>query len=666
MPKNLDTRDFTFSRTFDDFAAARTSSENLPGTHEVIVDRVNSFTGSAETLRSTNAASAFGVQPGLGPTVQMLIDRALQHLRSAAPALGFSSSDRVEFVPDPHVKETSAGTRIVNLQQQHKGIPVFQMERVVTFDSNGAVQEVTGSSVGLRPDLEVLPTISLEKAAKAAANYMATSSDRVDSWTKKPIPDSVIDLEEYTPRVLGRIAAPSQPSVLDRGPFGEEIPAHLVFFYEGLTTRLGWHFVISMPGMRAQYVLIVEADSRTADKENPQVIYCQKTSNDVMSVRGNVWVHNPGINQQRQEVDFPRPANDYPISPLPLLPDNFPFPWVNDSGDTTIGNSTIAVLADTSQAFQGVRDNGVLTFNPPEAQGDAQKVVNIFYFCNFMHDFFFMLGFDEPSGNFQEINFTGIGRGGDPVEALAHAGPVEGTANMMTRADGIRAVMNMGLVDGIDRHTAFDSDVVFHEFTHGVSNRLVGSQLNALALQQPQSRGMGEGWSDYFALTVQNYGLENERTVTGDWVINDPAGIRMHPYTDEYAEVGGTYGHIGTAPYTRVHNIGEIWCATLMKMNRDLGKALGDKKRGHLLGWQIVVDGFKLTPANPSFLQARDAILRALADQRYRGILSEIDFKKANRAAWGAFSHFGMGPNATSVGATLFGIQEDKSLPPNL
>ena len=50
---------------------------------------------------------------------------------------------------------------------------------------------------------------------------------------------------------------------------------------------------------------------------------------------------------------------------------------------------------------------------------------------------------------------------------------------------------------------------------------------------------------------------------------------------------------MGTGRYTgEEHDLGEIWCATLMEMNRNIGK---------LLGLQLVVDGFKLTPANPSF-----------------------------------------------------------------
>jgi len=226
--------------------------------------------------------------------------------------------------------------------------------------------------------------------------------------------------------------------------------------------------------------------------------------------------------------------------------------------------------------------------------------------------------------------------------------------------------MNMGLVAGVNRHTAFDSDVVFHEFTHGVSNRLVGALHDAQSLQQPQSRGMGEGWSDYFALTIQNFFLDPEKTVTGDWVVNDPAGIRLAPYTDEYPGTFGQIGKPGDYDGSDEHALGEIWCAALMKMNRDLGKVLGDKQRGYILGWQIVVDGFKSTSANPGFLDARDAILHALDAQQQSGNLTMADFKKARKVTWEAFAKFGMGFNAKSIGASLSGIVGSQSVPPGL
>ena len=673
MPKNLDTRDFSYSRPSANFAAATAAiSLALPGNHSVSADRINPFTGGAESLNSVNAAEAFSPALGLGAAKEDLVARALEHVQAAAPALGFTGPDeQAEFVPDPHVKRTTTGESVVNLRQEYRGVPVFQMERTVLFDQNGAIQAVTGDSVGLPADLDTLPAVTVERAAAAAARYIAQGDTRRDAWTKQVIQEPSVDLGDYAPRVLGRIPLPSQPCVLDKGPFGDYITANLVFFYQGPTTRLGWHMVFTMPDFVAQYVVIVEADAQTADPKDPQVIYSQNVAHNMADggpdaaeglaspqARGNVWTHNPGINQTRRVVSFPRALAELLVQPVPPhLPDGFPLPWI--TGDMTMGNNTVAVLGDTTRSLRGVSDNGAITFDPSEPQGDDQKVLNIFYFCNFMHDFFYLLGFDEVA-NFQQNNVMGRGRGGDPVIAHAHSGAVFGTANMVTRADGQQGQMNMGLVTGSGRHTAFDSDVVFHEFTHGVSNRLVGGMGDALALQQPQSGSMGEGWSDYFALTIQNFELQNERTVAGDWVLNKAAGVRMHPYDDDYP---GAYGQVGHAPYDEMHNIGEIWCATLMKINRDLGAAFGDKKRGHLLGWQLVVDGMKMTRANPSFLDARDGILRALEGQREAGKLSTDDHRKALRVLWLAFARFGMGPEARSVGASLFGIVEDRNPP---
>lgn len=679
MPKNKDTRDFTYNRlaeaNFNADDSAESVSNALPGDHRVRVERVNSFTGSPDDVQSINARSGFPESDTAGeaPNDAALINEALNHVDSITPVLGFMGGGlKPEFVPDSFVKKTSAGTSVVSLQQQYKGVPVFAMERAVIFDSLGGIKNTTGTNVELPPDLDTNPVVTVQAAVKAAAEYMTGPSDDVDPWTGEPLPAPEYDVSNYEPEILGRISLPSQPSVISKGPFAESIPAHLVIFYQGATTRLGWHFVITAPDMSEQYVIIVEADAQTGNAEQPEILYAQKTSSQ-MAAKGKVWVHNPGRTPQRELVNFPLEVGVYPLDSGSLtLPEGFPHAWVDDGGSTAIGNCTIAVTGNTSTSVSGSSVEGVLTFDPGEegAQGDIQKVINIFYFCNYMHDFFYMLGFDERHGNFQKINFTGIGTGNDPVLARAHPGPVSGTANMLTRADGIRAEMNMGLVAGnINRHTAFDSDVVFHEFVHGVSNRLVGGRLDARGLQAPQSRGMGEGWSDYFALSIQNCLAlmkdpnAQEKTVTGDWVVKRADGIRLAPYDDNYP---ASFGKIGTGDYEEEHAIGEIWCATLMKLNRDFGAALDDKVRGHRIGWQVVVDGMKLTPANPSFLDARDAILRALEDLQTVGRLTEVEFASLNRAAWRAFAHFGMGPNASSVGASLDGISEDKNPPANI
>jgi extracellular elastinolytic metalloproteinase len=134
-------------------------------------------------------------------------------------------------------------------------------------------------------------------------------------------------------------------------------------------------------------------------------------------------------------------------------------------------------------------------------------------------------------------------------------------------------------------------------------------------------------------------------------VTGKAGGIRQYPYDEKFPD---DFGDLGTGRYTECHNIGEIWCATLMEMTRNIGKSLAA---------QLVVDALKLTPANPSFLDARDAILEALENMRRANKLGHNYYVMTRNAIWKAFARFGMGPNARSNGAQLSGIQPDFGVP---
>ena len=157
---------------------------------------------------------------------------------------------------------------------------------------------------------------------------------------------------------------------------------------------------------------------------------------------------------------------------------------------------------------------------------------------------------------------------------------------------------------------------------------------------------MGEGWSDFVACSLLG------KNVVGDWVVDRPTGIRRHAYTEDYP---GTYADLGSPQYTRVHDIGELWCAVLMSLARRLG-------RTETL--QIVVDGLKLTAANPSLLAARDAIL--LAARQFSVARGDNDGATASfvHSAWEVFARYGMGPGARTNGAQLSGIVADFEPPP--
>src|SRR5262245_37985250 len=310
-----------------------------------------------------------------------------------------------------------------------------------------------------------------------------------------------------------------------------------------------------IPGYADQYTVIVAADGPEGE-----ILYSRSAMHHAKA-RAHVFEFSPGI-APRREIPFPRPISDFPVtSSTPLV--RFPADWIDDTGKS-VGNTTIATLGASSTTLPGVpQGDGSFLFRPANDGGDEQKMLNIFYFCNYMHDFLFILGFDEAAGNFQKINFSNVGLGNDPVRARAHSGAVNGTANMSTGPDGQPPLMNMGLVVGSGRHTAFDFDVVAHEYTHGLTNRLVGGRINAHALEEPQSGGMGEGWSDFFALTIQSFLHGREKVVVGDWVVNGAGGIRRAPYDDQYPF---HYGQLVDFP--EVHDIGEVWCEALMKMTR--------------------------------------------------------------------------------------------------
>jgi extracellular elastinolytic metalloproteinase len=633
MSREIDRRDFSQRRTILNRDAelrslASAVSDRLPGAHRIRIARFDRSTGNPAAVASEAAPAEAG----------NYVQRALDHVRGISRALGLTATQPAEFVADPDFQTTSSGAVAVHLQQAYKGIAIFQAAEAVRFEPSGAIRETVGSAITVPEDVAVAPTLKVQEAVLRAARHVAVPHEdergHKDSFGE-PVELPSVNLEGFEPRVIA--AFPEKPerlTVLDAGPFGDKVKASLLWFPLGDALRLTWEVILTMPAYRGQYRTLVDA-------ENGEIQYCRQLVQSV-AARGNVYRVDGG--QARQMTDFPRPLADYGL-PLPgAAPAGFPDTWVET--DRTAGNNVFGHLGANGVSSQGGLQNGVVVFDPASATGDDQKVLNIFYFNCYMHDFFYLLGFAEADGNFQQNN---LGRGGsasDRVDARAHPGPVFGTANMGTPVDGLSPVMNMGLVSSTNRHTAFDSSVVFHEFTHGVTNRLVGGPANDRALEAPQSSGMGEGWGDYIACTINN------ATVVGDWVVNDPAGIRDFPYDSNFPD---HFGKLGTGRYTEEHNIGEIWCATLMEMNRNVGK---------VLGLQLVVDALKLTPANPSFLDARDAILAALDALSQAGKLTSSQFDTARDGIWKAFAKFAMGPAAQSNGATLSGIVGDFNIPP--
>jgi extracellular elastinolytic metalloproteinase len=642
MSRELDRRDFSESKVTTDRKAELRSiasevSDRLPGEQRIAITSFDATTGNPEEVRLE------GASVGEGNYVQ----RALEYVQGVSRALGIEATQPAEFAPDPQAQQTTSGAVAVHLQQLYKGIPIFGAAQAVRFAPDGALQDTAGSSITIAEELDAAPSLAVEEAVRIAAEHVAVPQPDEQEATdqfREPMRPSRVDLSGFGPTVIRTSPEEAhRPTALEAGPFGDEITANLLWFPIDGDLRLTWETVITLPNYESQYRTIVDA-------ETGEILYCKQLVNYVAAA-GNVYVRDGA--GARQMVNFPRPLGDYGL-PIPSgLPSGFPDDWVDV--DRSVGNSTNAHQGNTGPSIQGQVQSGVVTFNPANATGADQQVLNIFYYNGFMHDFFYLLGFREADGNFQANNLGRGGLGGDRVDARAHPGAVNGTANMSPSVDGQVSVMNMGLVTSTNRHTAFDSTVVFHEFTHGLTTRLVGGPQNSHALDAPQSNGMGEGWGDYTACIINNV------TVVGAWVFNDAGGLRGFPYDSNFPD---DFGDLGTGRYAAnpvsgqpidEHNVGEIWCATLMEMTRIIGKNLAV---------QLVVDALKLSPANPSFLNMRDSILLALQNMILGGVISASEHFTARRGIWRAFAKFGMGPAAQSNGAQLTGIVADFNVPP--
>jgi extracellular elastinolytic metalloproteinase len=192
----------------------------------------------------------------------------------------------------------------------------------------------------------------------------------------------------------------------------------------------------------------------------------------------------------------------------------------------------------------------------------------------------------------------------------------------------------------------FDNGVIAHEYGHGVSNRLTGGPSNTSCLANAEQ--MGEGWSDYLALmlcTDWSTADKNNPRGIGTYVVGETSaglGIREFPYSYDLNISPYNYNYVRANP--EVHSLGTVWTAMLWDMtwniiamtpaSTDLYLGTG----GNNIAFQLVMEGMKLQPCSPGFVDGRDAIL--LAD--------ELLFDNAHRCAiWNAFARRGLGFSAS-------------------
>jgi len=454
------------------------------------------------------------------------------------------------------------------------------------------------------------------------------------------------------------------------------------------------------------------------DAEDGRVLF---RSNTVTSSSGRVWQYAPNIDKvcpgcsavagQQNDLAFPGSwgtgtgrlqgtnahvytdvdDNNKPDKPFANCPECGEIPPSNPGPDPDWlytfqpnpypGNSSAACSAIFPQCSWAITTNPAFTRGFGWRPNLRQNGTQAYWYVNNFHDWLrgTPFGFTPAAGNFE---------GDDPVrvEILDGANtarfpdPIPGTpdtrhmnnANMYAQADGIPPRMQMYLfldpakfpssshpeVNGGD-----DASIIYHEYTHGLSERLVVDATGAPALKSHQARSMGEGWSDWYALDyLESQGLSAPDTATDgeieagvyvrglftrmlrseglDCAVNSP---------DPAACPGGRTGHTGG--YTladmgkiyrgpEVHADGEIWAQTLWQLRQRLTAELGESA-GRNETRSLVTRAMELAPPDPGFLDMRNAILQA----------DVADGGNDNRERiWSVFASRGMGYWASDFG----------------
>ena len=535
-------------------------------------ERLNRESGSLRVLEQSGLRLDAGTHPSA-------ISR---WLASEAGRLGLTAADLGSLVLIRDYTTRTTGVRHVLFRQVIDGHPVFDSAIAIHVAANGRVLRITSNAAG-SDGRSTAPALAAATAALVAGQHAD--------------------------------GTPNTPA--------------LVWLPVAGTLRLAWHVVVTAE----EDVADVLVDAQTSE-----LLIRRSRARDDSAVGRIFQSAATAAATPRQPDPMPLGAGGTPGCPpaanYELRPLDAPF-----RDPTTVFASSGRLEGNNVQVFRGAGGpsaTGTPTFDgwlfdfPFNSAASAET--SLFFAANFIHDFFYDLGFDEAAGNFQADNFGRGGTGADPLRLNARA-PGRNNANYVHAPDGTSPTINMFLWDGAgcwgadadgdgsaDLDGDYDLDIVIHEYHHGVSLRL------NTAFTGTEAGAIGEGGGDFFAYSVNNDPVLAE--------YSRPGGLRTvngKGYGDWSCLLG---------LFCAVHDNGEIWANVLWDVRERFrtdgvnGSAAGAIAESH----QLYVDALALSPPAPTMLDMRDAMLLADATRNPVGS-SSANFCRL----WESFAGRGMG-----------------------
>ncbi|MEZ4859392.1 MAG: M36 family metallopeptidase [Flavobacteriaceae bacterium] len=602
------------------------------------------------------------VVSGISQNIQQSIHKQLEHLLENDK---ISQPDMQWVITSQHTSRTS-GILHVYYSQILNGIEIYGTQSSIHSLPNGQVfkannhfiKDVTQKAAG-----QTTATIDAVQAVQAAANYFGYSVSENLS-------------------VISQKSTLNKETILSKGGISKsDIPARLVYqITQDGRLALAWD--VSIEEIAQQNWWSVRIDASTSeiidkvnwmsscnfdhDHSNHEILDYNKNLFDIPNYCELVErISNNIAIPDSYEVFAPPLESPYygarTIETLPANPTASPFGWHDTDGvpgaefTVTRGNNTNSYEDGNNPGFQ---PNGGPTLDFTGFPFDQNysvatpyeeaAITNLFYWNNIIHDVMYIYGFDEAAGNFQENNYGNGGLGSDSVNSEAQDGSGTCNANFGTPPDGGNPTMQMYVCGNKDGD--FDNLVIFHEYGHGISNRLTGGPAQAGCLGNQEQ--MGEGWSDWYGavMTIEPGDMGTDPRGVGTYLFGQGpggAGIRPFPYSTDIAINPQTYDDIKTAAIP--HGVGSVWATTLWEMtwglidahgwDADIFNFTGDPNldAGNVMAMALITEALKLQPCSPGFVDGRDAIFAA--DVAIYGGINEC-------ILWDAFAKRGLGVSA--------------------
>jgi hypothetical protein len=638
--------------------------------------QIDPLTGTARSIQRLDGTLT-------GPAAGDRADVAMSWVRANRSALGLTTGDVNGLTLAARDVSRGSGVTHLRYRQDYQGIPAFDSGLRVNLDRGGRILNVTGAPIsGLTLD-SVQPQVDASDALRALQRNVAV---------ERPI------------QVTSGPSGARQVTRFAGGDF-----ARLVVFAGADGPVLAWHLTYKARP-QAYYDAVVDATSGailyrqnlTKFADAQQLVFPnypgaeaeagQKGLNNAkvaVNFEDEDWIEDDALELEGPHVhvfsdlddDDSKDAGEQ-IGRL-LDTDDFVDTFVEKFKP---GTNACQFLVPDPPKPDPFAQEGRCSWDPNEASpwlaNRVQNGVQAFYLANTFYEHLLEpeIDFDVVSGNFT---------GDDPVIINTDDGAATGpdsnhinNAFMSTPPDGESPTMGMFLfrfsasasfpfrnINGGD-----SAAVLWHEYTHGLSNRLVINDDGSGALSTPHAGAMGEGWSDWYALDL----LVREGREIDD---AGPGHVDVGMYTDaEFASlrfqpadcpVGdsslrcapgfdtgpggfmfGDFGRIaavntptGPVAVPEVHADGEIWAQTLWDLRTLVGSATAET---------LITEAMRLSAPEPSFLDMRNAILAA--DQATGGT--------NNGMIWQAFAGRGMGFFASVVDSSDVTVTQSTQLPP--